>query len=46
MRKTMITKTLYELFREADADKSGTISKGEFDAMLRTALLSAHAFML
>merc|ERR1719356_442802 len=32
----MITNMLHEVFREADADNSGTVSKGEFDAMLRS----------
>merc|ERR1719356_2117761 len=32
----MITNMLHEVFREADADRSGTVSKGEFDAMLRS----------
>lgn len=36
MRKTMISTMLLELFREVDADRSGTVSKQEFDAMLRS----------
>jgi len=35
----MITKMLLELFREVDADRSGTVSKMEFDAMLRSPVL-------
>lgn len=35
VRKTMITKTLLELFNEADVDRSGTVSRQEFDAMLK-----------
>mmetsp|Transcript_9215 Transcript_9215/g.21576 ORF Transcript_9215/g.21576 Transcript_9215/m.21576 type:complete len:586 (-) Transcript_9215:236-1993(-) len=36
MRKTLVTKTLMDLFREADADNSGTVSRDEFNAMLRS----------
>jgi len=36
MRKTMITNMLLEVFREADADLSGTVSRLEFEAMLRS----------
>jgi len=36
MRKSMVTQTLMDLFREADADDSGTVSREEFDAMLRS----------
>jgi len=35
LRKSMITDTLIELFRKADTDNSGTVSREEFDAMLR-----------
>lgn len=33
-RRSMVTKLLIELFQEADADKSGTVSKEEFEDML------------
>eukprot|EP00746_Dinoflagellata_sp_MGD_P145120 gnl/MRDRNA2_/MRDRNA2_77771_c0_seq1.p1 gnl/MRDRNA2_/MRDRNA2_77771_c0~~gnl/MRDRNA2_/MRDRNA2_77771_c0_seq1.p1 ORF type:complete len:620 (+),score=129.78 gnl/MRDRNA2_/MRDRNA2_77771_c0_seq1:111-1970(+) len=35
-RKRMITDLLRDLFRKADADDSGHVSKDEFDAMLRS----------
>lgn len=35
MRKTLITNLLIELFHSADADRSGTVSREEFDAMLK-----------
>lgn len=34
LRRTMITELLLELFRDADKDFSGTVSRSEFDAML------------
>lgn len=36
VRKSMITQTLIDLFREADTDHSGHVSRQEFDAMLRS----------
>merc|ERR1712190_667205 len=36
MRKTMVTKTLMDLFREADTDHSGEVSRDEFNALLRS----------
>lgn len=36
VRKMMVTKTLMELFREADTDNSGTVSREEFNSMLRS----------
>eukprot|EP00933_Yihiella_yeosuensis_P042782 TRINITY_DN37453_c0_g1_i1.p1 TRINITY_DN37453_c0_g1~~TRINITY_DN37453_c0_g1_i1.p1 ORF type:complete len:631 (+),score=111.32 TRINITY_DN37453_c0_g1_i1:154-2046(+) len=36
MRKSMITKLLMELFREADVDNSNTITRNEFEGMLRS----------
>lgn len=39
-RKTQITNLLIELFREADADHSGTVSRQEFDSMLRNPQLT------
>ncbi|CAE8662525.1 unnamed protein product, partial [Polarella glacialis] len=36
MRKTVITNLLIDLFREADADNSNTVSRAEFDGMLRS----------
>lgn len=36
MRKRMITELLRDLFRKADTDDSGHVSKDEFDAMLRS----------
>lgn len=35
-RKSMITKLLLELFREADVDNSGTITRQEFEGMLKS----------
>lgn len=39
VRRTQITNLLIELFREADADSSGKLSRQEFDSMLRNPLL-------
>jgi len=35
MRKTMITDLLFDLFTKADTDCSGTVSRAEFNAMLK-----------
>ncbi|CAJ1333776.1 unnamed protein product [Effrenium voratum] len=35
-RKSMITKVLMELFREADVDGNGIVSRAEFEAMLKS----------
>merc|ERR1719436_1248771 len=39
MRKTLITNMLIELFRAADVDHSGTVSREEFEAMLNSPTL-------
>jgi len=39
-RKTMITKLLIELFQHADEDHSGTVTRAEFDSLLRSADLA------
>merc|ERR1719464_1170979 len=36
MRKAQVTTALMDLFREADADNSGEVSREEFDDMLRS----------
>merc|ERR1712060_986423 len=36
VRKMMVTKTLMDLFRDADTDHSGTVSRDEFNALLRS----------
>jgi len=36
MRKTLVTQALMDLFREADMDNSGEVSREEFNAMIRS----------
>merc|ERR1719276_53606 len=43
-RKAMITNTLMELFKAADTDQSGTVSREEFEAMLRDLTMMKRLF--
>merc|ERR1712113_810504 len=36
LRKMMVSKALTDLFRQADTDHSGSVSREEFDAMLKS----------
>jgi len=43
-RKAMITNTLMELFKAADTDQSGTVSREEFEAMLKDLTMMKRLF--